>query len=74
MKTIVAGSRGFGDYELLCATLDGLEITEVLSGTATGADILGERWARSKGLSKPRSETYRQLWFGIPKALHEMSA
>lgn len=42
MKTIVAGSRTFNDYELLENTLKEHEITEIVSGTARGADSLGE--------------------------------
>lgn len=54
-KLIVAGSRGFDDYDMLKATLDHLlqnksEIM-IVSGTAKGADILGERYAKEKGYS-----------------------
>jgi hypothetical protein len=54
MKVIVAGSRGFDDYTLLSDELNKLQhllksmdksITEIVSGTARGADKLGERWA-----------------------------
>jgi hypothetical protein len=47
MRTIIAGSRSFGRYEDLKEAIkdSGLEITTVLSGTAAGADKLGERWA-----------------------------
>lgn len=50
MKTIIAGSRGFNDYDLLCQTCDDIEITEVVSGTARGADKLGERYARERNI------------------------
>lgn len=51
MKTIVAGSRGFNNYDLLCNELNdwnqfGAEITEIVSGTAQGADKLGEQFAK----------------------------
>ncbi|HDV4621036.1 TPA: DUF2493 domain-containing protein [Bacillus anthracis] len=52
MKIIVAGSRNFGDYEKLKAMLNKLFITldkrdiEIVSGTAQGADQLGELYAR----------------------------
>ena len=45
MKTIIAGSRDFNDYNLLASTCKQQLITEVVSGTARGADLLGERYA-----------------------------
>ncbi len=48
MRTIIAGSRTFDDFDLLCSTISGLpwSISEVVSGGAYGADALGEKWAR----------------------------
>lgn len=53
-KVIVAGSREFNDYELLKNKLDHLLQTvvgeiEIVSGTARGADQLGERYAKERG-------------------------
>ena len=54
-KVIVAGSRDFRDYELLKRVLDHLlshkavEEVEIVSGTARGADEMGERFAKEKG-------------------------
>jgi hypothetical protein len=53
-KCIVAGGRSFDDYEHLKATLD-LYLClktniEIVSGGASGADKLGERWANEKGI------------------------
>ena len=46
MVIIVAGSRTFKDYKLLSDTLDNIEnITEIVSGCAKGADLLGEQYA-----------------------------
>jgi hypothetical protein len=47
MKLIIAGSRTFTDYQLLCQTLapQRHHIAEVLHGGARGADRLGFRWA-----------------------------
>ena len=45
MKTIIAGSRNFNDYELLSLTCKDLLISEIISGTAKGADKLGEKYA-----------------------------
>ena len=53
MKVIIAGSRNFNDYNLLKKSCDNLltQFTniEIVSGTARGADKLGERYAREKG-------------------------
>lgn len=54
MRTIVAGSRGFSDYGRLVAALDMREISVVLSGTARGADRLGERYASERGIAVER--------------------
>jgi len=47
MRTIIAGSRDFNDYALLKRIVEGVDwdITLVVSGTARGADKLGEQWA-----------------------------
>lgn len=53
-KVIVAGSREFDDYPLLKKKLDfflqNREEIEIISGCARGADRLGERYAKEKGL------------------------
>jgi len=55
MKIIVAGSRTFNDYQLLEETLDdiiqsrGITQPIIISGTASGADSLGERYAEKRG-------------------------
>ena len=59
MKVIVAGSRDFKDYALLKEFLDKLVIfrsgfTEIVSGTASGADKLGERYAQEHNLAIKR--------------------
>ena len=54
MKLIIAGSRGFSDYELVCRNIDefleehklSYKDIEIISGGADGADKLGERYAR----------------------------
>lgn len=52
-KVIIAGSRNFDDYELLKAKMDHLlsqkQDIEIVSGTARGADQLGERYAAERG-------------------------
>ena len=54
-KVIIAGSRGFTDYDLLTQTVDNLltnikDNIEIVSGTANGADKLGERYAENRCL------------------------
>ena len=53
MKVIVAGSRGFSDYALLKRKLDRMlsqqSVVTIVSGTARGADRLGERYAEEHG-------------------------
>lgn len=59
-RVIVAGSRDFTDYELLKRKLDVIlankspkDIT-IVSGTARGADQLGERYATERGYNIAR--------------------
>ena len=53
MKVIIAGGRTFNDYDLLCRNCDkALSLQteiEIVSGTANGADKLGEKYANEKG-------------------------
>lgn len=52
MKVIIAGGRNFNDYEKLCQFCNKLlskqTKVEIVSGTARGADLLGERYANDK--------------------------
>jgi len=52
MKTIIAGSRGIADFNLLEEVISQVdwEISAVLSGTARGVDRLGERYARENNI------------------------
>jgi hypothetical protein len=53
MKVIIAGGRNFNDYDKLRESCDNIlinqEEVEVVSGTASGADTLGEKYAQEKG-------------------------
>lgn len=54
-KVIIAGGRNFNDYQLLCEKVDNIlssikEDIEIVSGGATGADALGEKYAKDRGL------------------------
>lgn len=54
MRVIVCGCRDFCDNNLLFQTLDGIlsnfDDVEIISGHATGADKIGEEYAKSRGL------------------------
>jgi hypothetical protein len=52
MRTIIAGPRDYYDYKSLLEAIDKItwEITEVISGKATGVDALGERWAKEHNI------------------------
>ncbi len=57
MKVIIAGSREFSNFELLkekCEELITNEEVEIVSGTARGADKMGEEYAKAKGYSIKR--------------------
>lgn len=57
-RMIVAGSRTFTDYDLLCSKLDAAaaKLTErgqslvIVCGMAEGADLLGKQWADAHGI------------------------
>lgn len=56
-KVIIAGGRKFSDYKLLKQRCDNFLATKmrtyevlIVSGTAKGADQLGERYAKERGL------------------------
>lgn len=53
-RVIIAGSRTFNDYKLLCQTMDHLlqniqEEIVVICGEARGADTLGRKYALERG-------------------------
>jgi YspA, cpYpsA-related SLOG family len=52
MKTIIAGSRTVESYDDIIRAIEaaGWRPTLVISGTARGADRLGERWARENNV------------------------
>jgi len=52
MKVAVIGSRTFNDYEEVKRTLSLINITELISGGAKGADSLGERYADENNIQK----------------------
>jgi hypothetical protein len=55
VKTIIAGTRTLSDALIVESAINlfyqsGLEITEVVSGGASGVDSLGEQWAERNGV------------------------
>ena len=66
MRVVVAGCRDYEDYEqarkFLCECLSpyGEESIVILSGGATGADAMGERYAQEMGFS---SQNYFSVVF-----------
>lgn len=64
MRTIIAGSRSVNSQRLMgtvmqSAAAQGIVPTVVLSGTARGADRLGEAWARMNDIP---IERYPAAW------------
>ena len=61
MKLIIAGSRTFTDYQLLCQTLapERHHIAQILTGGARGAEQLGYRWAWKHAI---RHQLFRANW------------
>lgn len=63
MKIIVAGSRTFNDYVKLKNKLDSIlknqKDISIISGTANGADKLGERYATENHY---KLEEYSAMW------------
>lgn len=66
-RVIIAGTRHFDDYDLLCQVADKLlkekraagEQIVIISGHCAGADLLGERYARERGFAV---ELYEADW------------
>lgn len=56
MKVIIAGSRTITDMDAVTQAVEdsGFEITEVVSGGASGVDTLGEQWADANGVGVRR--------------------
>lgn len=65
-RVIIAGSRDFNDYELLKRVADYLlqnkDQVVIVSGAARGADLLGERYAKERGLEIARYEANWDLY------------
>ena len=72
LRVIIAGSRDFGDYELLKKSAIEIitkktilpDLTRIVSGCARGADTLGERFAKEFGLEVKK---FPADWNGLGK-------
>ena len=57
-RVLIAGSRDFNNYNLVKEVIDGLpkdiKISTIISGTARGADSLGEQYANENNISLER--------------------
>lgn len=57
-RILIAGSRDFNNYNLVKEVIDGLQkeikISTIISGTARGADSLGEQYANENNISLER--------------------
>ena len=47
---LVCGGRDFCDWELLCKTLDAIEVSCLIHGAAPGADATARLWAQERGI------------------------
>ena len=69
MRTIIAGGRNISELTDICEAVNrcgfGNDISEVVSGTAPGADRLGEMWANTYGVPIKR---FPAEWNGNGKA------
>lgn len=66
-KVIVSGGRDFSNYQYLKESLDSIlkDIKEpivIVSGGASGTDMLGEKYARSKGYEVERHPAQWELF------------
>ncbi len=68
MRIAIVGGRDFTDYKLLCSYMDQIyteDITCIISGGATGADSLAERYAKYYGIPM---EVHKPDWHTHGKA------
>jgi hypothetical protein len=50
MRTIIAGSRSFNDWNKMKEVMQSIECGSVICGGANGADLLGKMWAIEHGV------------------------
>ena len=70
VKTIIASTRDFNEYDLLCETVSSLpwKITTLLSGSNNKADTLNARWAKENNIP---ITYYKADWYNMdnPEAI-----
>lgn len=81
LKIIVAGGRGFNNYEMLCQKLDALLVNvktpiEIICGEAKGADLMGKKYAIDKNSASVSVAVMKANWnkFGKPAGMLRNSA
>jgi len=50
LKVVIAGSRGFNDYNYMKNQLNTYNITYIITGGAKGADSLAEKYAKENNI------------------------
>src|SRR5688572_27506060 len=54
MRVLVCGGRDYADYERVAQALDAIHqrdgIARLIHGACRGADLLGEQWAKTRGV------------------------
>jgi hypothetical protein len=72
LVVLVCGGRDFADRRAVFLALDKLHalngITKVIHGGATGADRLGRRWAKSRGIPHKGYPVPPAQWLVLGKA------
>lgn len=63
-SVLVCGGRDFDDYDRVKEVLDELSIGRIIHGNAKGADALGDRYARERGIERI---IYPANWDGLGK-------
>jgi hypothetical protein len=64
MRTIIAGSRTITDYDTVKSAIEnsGFNISTVISGTASGVDFLGEKWAKENNIPIEKHPADWEKW------------
>jgi len=60
MKVIIAGGRYINNYQVVKQVIEdsNFNITKIISGTCSGVDLLGERWAKENHIPIERFLPY----------------
>lgn len=69
MRVLVCGGRDYGDAAVVDNILDGLDVTELCHGGASGADMLACEWAELHGIP---AKTFTADWHTFGRAAGPM--